>query len=167
MKALIWIGCFILHYIFAEIIDNVGSIILDTGIVAGDEGAILYATIIAVLKTVLLGVALWLAKRLCKLWDKHKKTNKDKQTQAEIEHSKGEQTMKYQERPSKKASLSFYLDNQKMEEQKEQPKQEAITETHNDVSKEDTESPPSRDTYSLPFSKRITSIFSICFKIFG
>lgn len=69
--------------------------------------------------------------------------------------------MKYQERPTAKASLSFYLDNQKMEEQKELPNQDAIPETHNDVSKEDTENPPSREVFSLTFSKRIAAIISI------
>lgn len=74
---------------------------------------------------------------------------------------KGEKSVKYQERPSAKASLSFYLNSQKTEEQKEQPLQEAISETHNDVSNENTENPPSREVLSLPLSKRIAAIISL------
>ena len=74
---------------------------------------------------------------------------------------KGEKSVKYQERPSAKASLSFYLNSQKTEEQKEQPMQEAISETHKDVSKENTENPPSREVLSLPNSKRIAAIISL------
>lgn len=83
MKVLIWIGCFILQYIFAEIIDGLGSIILNTGIVAGYEEATLYSTIIALLKTALLGLAIWSARRLCKILDAHRQKKEDKQTQTE------------------------------------------------------------------------------------
>ena len=158
MKAVIWIGCFILHYIFTRIIDTTMANFQPST----DQEIILFATLKGLFVACSFGFLWWLARKFCKLWDKHKKKKKDEQTQSDTAvDSEGEKTVKYQERPNAKASLNFYLKSETMEEQKEQPKQEEISETHNEVSRENTENPPSREVFSLPFSKRIAAIISL------
>lgn len=73
MKALIWIGCFILHYIFSNIIKPIVYQIP----VTDDRAILLRSGLYGILVAISFGCCFALAKVLCKKWDLHKKSKKN------------------------------------------------------------------------------------------
>lgn len=72
MKALIWIGCCILHYIFSSIIKPIVYQIPTTD----DRSILIVSTLYGILIAASGAFCIWLAKFLCKKWDLYKISKK-------------------------------------------------------------------------------------------
>lgn len=72
MKALIWIGCCILHYIFSSIIKPIVYQIPTTD----DRSILIVSTLYGILIAASGAFCIWLAKFLCKKWDLYKASKK-------------------------------------------------------------------------------------------
>lgn len=67
MKALIWIGCFIMHYIISNIIKAIIIYIPITD----DSSVLLIGFLNGILVAASFGFCIWLAKSLCQKWEWH------------------------------------------------------------------------------------------------
>ena len=76
IKALIWIGCCILHYIISNIIKPIVYQIP----VTDDRSILLVSTLYGLLIAVSGGFSIWLAKSLCKKWDLYKAAKAETKT---------------------------------------------------------------------------------------
>jgi hypothetical protein len=65
MKALIWIGCCILHYIISNIIKAITNCIP----VADDRSVLLIGVLNGILIAISVGCCIWLANFLCQKWE--------------------------------------------------------------------------------------------------
>ncbi|MBE6707574.1 MAG: hypothetical protein E7577_08070 [Ruminococcaceae bacterium] len=86
MKALIWIGCCILHYIFSSIIKPIVYQIPTTD----DRSILIVSTLYGILIAASGAFCIWLAKFLCKKWDLYKISKKAAKAETTTEVTQNE-----------------------------------------------------------------------------